>query len=170
VARDDRRRDNGEDPSEVIAMFEMETLGGVVAGGALVLLYQRLRKRYPQMTGPDVPLRAAGDAVTKLAGSTAQLGSRAVQGIEDAGAWAARTPPARVVGGAVAGAVGTTTELAGSATSRIASTIHPDGSGGVVASATRFHRPDCRYARGGTPMDRDAAVEEGLEPCSLCEP
>lgn len=151
-------------------MFEMETLGGAVAGGALVLLYQRLRKRHPQMPGPDAPLRAAGGAVGKIAGSTARLGGRAVHGAEDAGAWVAHTPPARALGGTVAGTVATTTKLAGSATSRVASTVRHDASGRVVASATKFHRPDCRYARDGRPIDREAAVADGLEPCSRCEP
>lgn len=151
-------------------MFEMETLGGAVAGGALVLLYQRLRKRYPQMPAPDAPLRAAGDVVGKVAGSTARLGGRAVRDIEEMGQRAVHTPPVRAVGGAVAGAMGATAKVTGSATSRSTSTLHPGARGGVVAGATKFHRPDCRFAGTGRPMGRDAAVAEGLEPCSLCEP
>jgi hypothetical protein len=40
----------------------------------------------------------------------------------------------------------------------------------VALSATKFHRPECRYARDGELVDRSVAAERGLTACGVCDP
>lgn len=39
-----------------------------------------------------------------------------------------------------------------------------------ASGSKRFHRPACRYAKGGETMTKADALQRGLIPCGICKP
>jgi len=40
----------------------------------------------------------------------------------------------------------------------------------VATSSGKYHKSDCRYAKGGEEITKNAAKKQGLEPCGVCKP